>query len=243
MQKKSLVNCSSALALLMSFIVSPGFAQQNDDIKSAQSVRTPKTENVAQSETLFKEQWGITDREYEKFLDVLKGPFGYYTPNLHKNPIMALGLAAETSEERRKYASRHVDVEFAKNVKVIAWQLSVSQMWNEKYAQTPRFANTEKDKLKRVGEMTGLTDDSRVHLYIETNCSRCDREFKKLYRKAKRSGGGVDVFFVGDPVPSTKDITRWALSQGLDPAEVKRKDVTLNRSDESFSSVPVVRPQ
>lgn len=232
----------SILIALLTFasLVGAGSAIGQSQSPQKESIEGSEVEqaNILSPE-VFKEQWGLTDVEYEKFQEVLKGPFGFYTPNLEKNPILALGLAAESTEERNKYASKYVDVEFAKNVKVVAFQLAVSSKWQEKFPQTPRFANQSEDKHKRAGFLAGQSNDARAKIFIEIGCTKCDQEFERLYEKSRRVGGGVDVYFTGRP--STEAITKWALSQDLDPMEVKQKIVTLNRSNEKFDSLPVIR--
>ncbi|MAD65688.1 hypothetical protein [Haliea sp.] len=235
MQKARLI-----ATLIISGVFSHSLLAQEPQVKT-ENIEQPSTyEEQVVSEKAFKETWNLSKEDYDKYLKALEGPFGYYTPKLERNPIMALGVTAETMSDRMKYARKHVDVEFEKNKQVIAWQLAVSLAWQEKFPNTPRFANQEKDKYKRISLMEGFDNGERVRLYIKMDCRECDKAFEKLYRRLQRGGGGIDVYFVDEPKPSVEEISRWAMSQGLTETEVKRKDVTLNYGDQSISAVPVI---
>ena len=235
MQKSSVTLVLSAVFLLTSSV----FAQEKK--VAPETIEPPSSfEDTVISEKAFKETWDLSQEDYEQYLKALEGPFGYYTPKLERNPIMALGVTAKTMSDRMKYARKHVDVEFEKNKQIIAWQLAVSLAWKEKFPNTPRFANQEKDKYKRISLMEGFDNGERVRLYMKMDCRECDKAFEKLYGRFQRGGGGIDVYFVDSPKPSVEDISRWAMSQGLTEAEVKRKDVTLNYGDQSVSGVPVI---
>lgn len=238
MQKNSVKLGILSAVLLCSFGVS---AEEQTKPMPPENVQPPSSyEERVVSEEAFKDTWNLSQEDYDKYLEALEGPFGYYTPKLERNPIMALGVTAETMSERMEYARKHVAVEFEKNIKVIAWQLAVSLAWQEKYPSTPRFANQKKDKFKRVSSIEGFENGERVRLYMTMDCRECDKAFEKLYGRLQRGGGGVDVYFVDTPKPSVVDISQWAMSQGLSEAEVKRKDVTLNYGDQSINAVPVI---
>ena len=67
---------------------------------------------------LLAKQWHLTVAEYQRFKQILTSPRACFTPNLAKNPLLALALESETEIEQQRYADLWVQMQFENNKKV-----------------------------------------------------------------------------------------------------------------------------
>lgn len=239
------------------FLSGKAFSAESD--LSEQGVVTTGVEEVGKltkSQETHAEQWSLSVEEYKEYLQIMQSPRAYFTPNLDKNPLLALALEAKTDEEREEYADRWVQIQFDSNVKVLAWQLEVSAAWKRKFPGVPRFAyrkpglsqhavsnlafspqaKSSNNVLERL-----LKPKPRAQLFVSAiNCEKCIKAFEQQY-KALKSGDieGVDVHFVGSP--SKQTIIDWAVARRLLAADVNEsRIVTLNVAEKQVSTVPMV---
>ena len=67
--------------------------------------------------------WGLTEQEWTRFEQIQAGPRGFWSPNL--DPLTALGVEAETDQERQRYAELQVALEAKRAERELAYQLSL----------------------------------------------------------------------------------------------------------------------
>lgn len=198
-----------------------------------------REEQFSEHQLAFIEQWNLTSKEYERFLEILSGPFGYYSPNLEKNPILALGLGARTDDERERYARQYVQMEFDKNVAILAFQQTVNTEWERAFPSSLAAAGMDGTNQHYVSSQAGAP--TRLKFYVTVDCKRCNAEFERLYDEAMQGGPAVDVYFAGNP--SQEAIRQWAAAQGVVSNHVNvLRLVTLNYADKEFSSYPHTEP-
>lgn len=66
--------------------------------------------------------WGLSDKEWQQYQQVLKGPRATQSPGI--DPLMALGLEAKSASERRHFAEMWVREEYARVEKELAFPFS-----------------------------------------------------------------------------------------------------------------------
>lgn len=97
--------------ILLSFISSAVIADTNEAL--ANSSQTPDTETpisrTIELRTLAK-RWRLDHEEYQRYLDLMRGPLGKRSPDL--DPLLVLGMFAESSQEERRYAELYAQKEF-----------------------------------------------------------------------------------------------------------------------------------
>ena len=64
--------------------------------------------------------WGLTEQEWTRFEKIQAGPRGFWSPNL--DPLTALGVEAETVQERQRYAELQVALEAKRAERELAYQ-------------------------------------------------------------------------------------------------------------------------
>lgn len=142
-------------------------------------------------------KWGVTLKDWTKYEHIMKGPRGVWSPGL--DPITALGVAAETQAERRRYAELFVRTEFAKVERELAFQREVDAAWKRLYPETPRvrdFAST-RARSQRPEQHEPATIE-RYALVVRVACAECDAiiasRFSQMIAEAQN---GVDLYVVG----------------------------------------------
>ena len=75
--------------------------------------KTPGTETpisrTIELQTLAK-RWRLDEEEYQRYLDLMRGPLGKWSPDL--DPLLALGMFAESPQEEQRYAELYAQQEF-----------------------------------------------------------------------------------------------------------------------------------
>ncbi len=192
--------------------------------------------------------WQLSTDEYRQYLKIMQSPRAYFTPNLEKNPLLALALEAKSEQEKSQYADRWVQIQYDNNLKVIAWQLEVSAAWQRNFPGIPRFTYKQPGMSQHAVSNQSFSakkpkdrSKTRAQLYISIeNCDPCTKAFHQQYKQIQSGKiAGVDIHFVG--APSKEEIVQWALAQGLNLTEVnQRRTVTLNLAEKGLKNVPQI---
>lgn len=240
-----------SIAALILVLTTTSFSYAEVDLTETaitkESISVPKKTN---SEKLLAKNWNLTDEEQKTYKEIMSSPRAYFTPNLDKNPLLALALEAKTPAERAKYADRWVKLQYENNLKVLSWSLETQEAWARNYPGVPRFAYKDgatknlavSNQMKVFSNTPSLSDlmPSRAQLYIKSeDCSQCVSLFRKLYSMTKSGKySGIDVHFVGG---DAKSIIDWAIKNKLDPAEVNDSQIiTLNISEKVVDKLPLL---
>ncbi|HDS1208468.1 TPA: hypothetical protein QDZ84_003507 [Shewanella algae] len=200
---------------------------------------------LTKSEQDYAALWELTDEEYLKFKKILQSPRAYISPDLEKNPIVALGLEAESSAERQRYADRWVQMRYKANIGSLSWDLEVSEAWQRNYPGVPRFAT--KDSLYREAAASAYLDTyrdtgPRAQIYLKAvGCDSCISLFNEHYGTLKSGKiSGIDLFFIGGE--SNSDIALWANKRNIRLEDVNQsRVVTLSKGTGDLSKVPYIK--
>lgn len=249
--------------IVFSFVFSV-FAQEEKDQSLTLNKKTLTTSSLmSASEANHAKQWKLSLKEYSRYKEILRSPRAYFTPNLDKNPLLALALESESNIDRQRYADKWVQIQFENNVKVIGWQFEVSKAWARAFPGVPRFSykqpETSHHAIANMGKMPPENDifntspnqrsledmikpKPRAQLYISVDdCNECSASFNRQYAELQSGAlSGIDLHFVGGS--STKDkIIQWAIDNKLNANDVNDKRViTLNVAEKSVSKVPLL---
>lgn len=210
---------------------------------------------LTQHEKAHASRWNLSPKEYQRYKQILKSPRAYFTPNLDKNPILALALESRTKEERQHYADLWVKIQYENNLKSLVWVLSVDEAWKRNYPGVPRFtygqpqaehhAASQKNqptfKAATLDDVLKNSKPNRKKIFVKTtDCSTCVTKLRELKNALKVGAiSGIDVFFVDNPDKAT--VARWGANQGITLQEVNEKRIiTLNRTSTHDGLVPYV---
>lgn len=162
--------------------------------------------------------WELSAEEWTRYRDLMQGPLGVYSPNI--DPLTALGIEAQSDQERRRYAELQVEAEAQRVEKLLAYQRAYDDAWQRLYADMPRVILPDAGPaFSPASAATG----GRVAVFVNDACPTCDQAVQRL----QAAGMEFDVYVVGSRTDDGH-IRAWAQRIGIDPAKVRSGQVTLN---------------
>ena len=159
--------------------------------------------------------WGLTEQEWSRFEQIQAGPRGFWSPNL--DPLTALGVEAETDQERQRYAELQVTLEAKRAERELAYQNAYNAAWTKLFPG-----------LLPIQGMSSASPASspvapRPALFVEDQCLPCNAEAQRL----QSSDTAFDIYLVGSQGQDER-VRSWARQADIDPVKVQRQQITLN---------------
>jgi len=212
--------------LLLLLVISPGcFALEQSLQQSLQQIRydfsSEQQSNAQHYDPKAYQVWGLTLEDWKAYKRLMQGHRGILSPDI--DPITALGVEAETEEERRRFAEIHVRFELQRTQKEVAFQQTVNQTWGRLFpkAQLINMAKIENDQIPEVNRQSG-----RLLFFTRmTACPDCDRALNTLLEQVKQ-GRQLDIFL--QSAKNDDAIRDWAKSHAIPAQQVRAHNITLN---------------
>lgn len=238
------MNHQSTLAIgliLLSSIFSAAIADTNEAITNAS--QTPGTETpisrTIEVQTLAK-RWGLDQEEYQHYLDLMHGPLGKWNPDI--DPLLALGMFAESPQQEQRYAELYAQQEFDLTERALQFQQAYRAAFerlfpNEKMLDhrllVPYFAHQQQKSVmkdtKRLAQKR-FVDGDRLLLFVPPNCRECLPVINQLIGLLSSvQQSGVDVY-----VRDAQDdgaVRAWANAHAIKTAWLNGRHLTLNRDE------------
>lgn len=169
---------------------------------------------LARSNSAHANAWGLTEQEWSRFEAIQAGPRGFWSP--HLDPLTALGVEAETEQERQRYAELQVQLEAKRAERELAYQNAYNAAWARLFPG-----------LLPIQGMAPAPASSplapRLALFVAARCPACTAEAQRL----QRMGAAFDLYLV-DSQGEDRHLRNWARRAGIEPARVQRRQITLN---------------
>ena len=157
--------------------------------------------------------WGLTEQEWTRFEQIQAGPRSFWSPNL--DPLTALGVEAQTDQERQRYAELQVALEAKRAERELAYQNAYTAAWAKLFPGLQPIQGAASPGSSSVVP--------RQALFVEDHCPACTAEAQRL-----QSGDtAFDIYLVGSQ-GEDKRVRSWARQADIDPAKVQRRQITLN---------------
>lgn len=169
------------------------------------------------------QEWGLTSKEYERYQEVMQGPRGLYSPGL--DPLTALGIEARSDSERRRFAELQVQAERQRVERELAYQRAYDEAYQRLFPGMKAIEISSSPTAHSSSSASGpaLEGSGRLALFVTDNCLPCIDQVKRL----QASQAPFDLYFVGSQNDDER-IRRWAILAGVDPSNVKNRQITLN---------------
>ncbi|AKK01067.1 TIGR03759 family integrating conjugative element protein [Pseudomonas citrulli] len=159
--------------------------------------------------------WGLSEQEWSRFEQIQAGPRGFWSPTL--DPLTALGVEAESDQERQRYAELQVALEAKRAERELAYQNAYTAAWAKLFPGL----------LPIQGMASASPANSpvapRPALFVKDHCQPCVVEAQRL----QNSDAAFDIYLVGSQGDDER-IRTWARQAGIDPVRVQRRQITLN---------------
>lgn len=159
--------------------------------------------------------WGLTEQEWTRFEQIQAGPRGFWSPNL--DPLTALGVEAQTDQERQRYAELQVALEAKRAERELAYQNAYTAAWAKLFPGLLPIQGMASPSPVSSAVST------RPGLFVEDHCPACNAEAQRL----QNSDTAFDIYLVGSQGEDER-VRRWARQADIDPAKVQRRQITLN---------------
>ena len=215
---------------------------------SAQRVDVKKNSGIEKSESLQlkvsrnAETWGLTVKEWERYLDLMEGDAKFQFKNA--SPLRVLGMYSNNKIEREKYAVMQVKDEYNRLDRYLKFDKlyklkRIELLWGKpifdkefEAEQKALISSLEmRDKL-RGGLDSPLQLGDVIVLFLDPrNGDSTERYTWAESLRNQTVGAKLDIYFVGY---SDGDISEWARSNRINPNLVNRSIITLNR-DEGYA--------
>ncbi|PMX27605.1 MULTISPECIES: TIGR03759 family integrating conjugative element protein [unclassified Pseudomonas] len=171
--------------------------------------------------------WGLSTEEWARYRALMQGPLGIYSPNL--DPLTALGIEARSEQERQRYAELQVQAEAHRVEKLLAYQRAYDDAWQRLHANMPRVILP--DAGPAFSPVTPAAN-GRIAVFVKDACAACDQTTLRL----QAAGMEFDIYVVDSHADDAR-IRAWAQRIGIDPAKVRRGQVTLNHDSGRWLSL------
>ena len=241
--------------LLLMLLPNKVFAS-NDEYPATHTTIKPLEEQALHIDGEDRTFWGLNETEWQRYLQLMKGPQGRWTPN--EDPTLILGLNATNDKDRMRYAKLQVAIEKKRTEQALKFTLAVTEAWRDMYPNMPVIdekklrAYNRKHSLpiaippESINQEFDLGADvlpgDRFVVFIDPGCTACKANVLTLLKKILPvNGAGIDLYFLQ---MSDDDIIKWAVSQALPQSLVgSNKTITLNKGDKGLLQLLAVAHQ
>ena len=198
-----------------------------------------KTEFSGDKTSLIAEAWGLSTQEALRYQKIMQGPLGKWNANI--DPIMALGITAETDADRQHYAELYAMQEFRLTEMTQrfgrAYDKAFKRLFHDaKVIDSALLTNyyesqSQKNIFDRYTTETVLQAGDRLLYFSDVDCDECNNHVASLERiireHASRSISiGVDIYIVN--TKKEDKVRQWATKNHVNTDLVKSALVTLN---------------
>lgn len=179
--------------------------------------RTQDTQSapLGRSDSEQAASWGLTEQEWTRFEQIQAGPRGFWSP--HLDPLTALGVEAQTDQERQRYAELQVALEAKRAERELAYQNAYTAAWAKLFPGLLPIQGMASPSPASSAVMP------RQALFVEDHCPACTAEAQRL----QNSDTAFDIYLVGSQGEDER-VRSWARQAAVDPTKVQRRQITLN---------------
>lgn len=237
------MNLSSLLWLVLfsgwpqlnTWAVATGATQVNASTSQVTQAQASQEANH-HSQRFIQSRWGLTDSEWQRY-QLLMGGIRGSVSQANLSPLEALGIHAETEEERRDYAKRLAIVMHEDTERVLAFAKAYQAESMKLYPQTALIDKT----LLGLSAPPPITNNAlqsgdRVLFFTRLeHCATCKTQLAALVKASQQANVQLDVYVIG--ANNDDAIRRWATRQDFDRARLANKTLTLNHDQGTLTQL------
>ncbi|WP_434562881.1 TIGR03759 family integrating conjugative element protein [Pseudomonas sp. Z4-20] len=202
-----------AVVCLVSLLTT--IAAMANPVPTPSQVQDTQSAPLGRSHSEQATSWGLTEQEWTRFEQIQAGPRGFWSPNL--DPLTALGVEAETDQERQRYAELQVALEAKRAERELAYQNAYTAAW------VKLFPGLLPIQGMASPPPASSSLEPRQALFVEDHCPACTAEAQRM----QNGGTAFDIYLVGSQ-GEDEHVRGWARQAGIDPSKVQRRQITLN---------------
>lgn len=188
-------------------------------------------------------QWGLEISEYQTFLDLMSGPLGKWNPAI--DPLMALGMFADSKASEKHWAQRYAQQEFEMTERVLKFQSAYREAFQRLYPDVGLFdqrllapyythqqQSYQSSQRKRLAQRRFMAGD-RLMLFTRRSCEDCRSMVRQLMGLLSGVGdSGVDIYLRG--ASDDAAVSEWVNTHQIQEKWLKGMKLTVNRDEGLF---------
>ncbi|MFO1432933.1 MAG: TIGR03759 family integrating conjugative element protein [Candidatus Competibacteraceae bacterium] len=185
-----------------------------------------ETSRLSASELERARQWGLTASEWRRYQTLLAGPRGLWSPQL--DPLMVLGIHAETEAERTRYADLAAQQEHARLSAELAFQRAYDRAMARRYAGEAVIDSTRLAAAS-ASRVSAWQPGDRLLLFVRPDCTPCATLLARLLPRLRAEPAlTLDVYVALTGAADDDALRAWATGQQLPVDLVQARRLTLN---------------
>lgn len=192
-----------------------------DKVIYADSRAKDAGQDLTSEEKTQAQHWKLSEKEWSRYQEIMSGRRGIWSPGL--DPVTALGVHADTEEERIRYAELWIRLEYERTHKELAFERARMEAAKRLYPDLPAIKTESfiEDFRKRKA-----ANHKQLALFVSLECSECDDLVPRLYQ-GLASTDRLDIYVAS---ATDQEIRDWAAKHKVPPELVKDRVITLNRA-------------
>lgn len=175
--------------------------------------------------------WGLSEVEWARYEALMRGPRGRWSPDL--DPLMVLGIHAETEAERRRFAEMTARQEHDRVDRELAFQREYDAAWRRLYPHELRL-----DPARLMEDGGGDADaqpfvaGDRLLVFVDLTCTEaCASVVARALARQQATPGLIVDFYLRNTHGRDEPIRQWAQANRVPPESVRARTITLNHDN------------
>ena len=231
------------LVLLVVLLVIPGLVLATEpastakklqtDIVNTPAIQTPDVKTLAN-------YWSLDVIEYQQYQTLMRGPLGFWNPAI--DPLLALGMFAESPAQQRRYAELYARQEFELTERALRFQQVYRAAFQRLYPNVdtvdqrllaPYQLHQQQKATAKTARLLAkkqFQSGDRVMVFVPTPCKHCSSSIPRLMSLVSGTRHvGVDVYI--RKAVTDADVRAWAQAHQISAKQLKGNALTLNRNE------------
>ena len=211
-----------ALAVGSTTLSASSESSAEQKIQYANSATNTIDQGLSEGERIQARHWKLTDKEWTRYKEIMNGRRGIWSPGL--DPVTALGVHAETEQERTRYAELWVQLEYERTDKELAFERARLEAAKRLYPDQPAINNQQ--FIDNFKDRRAAIEQRQMVLFVGLDCEVCEDLVPRLY-KTLGAGGKLDIYISN---ANDQQIREWAADHDIPPELVQQRVITLNHA-------------
>src|SRR6056297_3608120 len=213
-----------AVVLSASLSLSSARAAEPDLGPTSKTASSVTWSDLTATERARAETWDLTPTEWRRYQALMAGIRGSVSPD-NLSPIEVLGIHARNEAERGRYAERWASLMREDAERILAFQRAYDAAYERLFPKESLIERAWLPAKATKPPMLERTD--RILLFLRPDCPPCEAVLERVLAQ-RDEVAGIDLYLRGFGPGEEGAIRNWAASQGIDPAWVRTREVTLN---------------
>lgn len=185
---------------------------------------------------LLAQKWQLSETEYQRYTDIMQGPLGHWNPDI--DPVLALGIFAESEAEQQRYAELYARQEYLLIIRTQAFERVYRSAFSRLYPEAEVISakymaayHAHQNRKKSPGLFSQtreqLQHNDRILYFVEPDCRECKAGIERLKTLIDTLPGLYIDFYLLD-LPDEKSARRWVKENNINVDLVRQARITIN---------------